>query len=306
MTRTVGICCVTLLTLVPASGSERTVPVQGRAVPALVTELSAGDPMARARAACELREIGDGALPAIQPLVGLLGDAAPIESSVCGQRWWRGEANDLTSPGEQAAAALVAIGTRAFQPVLGALRSTTWAARRNAAWALGALDDQRAVEALVETLKDREPGVREQAVWALGALDASDAVPALTGALKDPDPRVRRQAAWALGAIDDRRGAAPLVSALADEDDRTREQAAWALGALDEPSAVPALIKALGDSAPKVRQQAAWALGAIDDRRAVDGLVRALTIRAAACGSRPRGRSAPSAIRARCRAFCRR
>src|SRR6185503_3704320 len=117
----------------------------------------------------------------------------PIESSVCGRRWWRGEANDLTSPGEQAAAALVAIGTRAFQPVLSALGSTTWAARRNAAWALGALDDQRAVSALVAALKDREPGVREQVAWALGAIDDADAVPALVGALKDSDPRVRRQ-----------------------------------------------------------------------------------------------------------------
>ena len=122
---------------------------------------------------------------------------------MCNRSWWRGSADDLTSPGEQAAAALVAIGTRAFQPVLNTLRSPTWTARRNAAWALGAFDDSRAVAALIDTLKDREPAVREQVAWALGALDDKRAVSPLVAALKDADPRVRRQAAWALGAIDD-------------------------------------------------------------------------------------------------------
>ena len=126
-----------------------------------IADLVAQDPVVRARAACEMREAGDTAVDAIQPLASMLGDAAPVEAQVCSRNWWRGNPNDLTSPGEQAAAALVAIGTRAFQPVLGALRSTTWTARRNAAWALGAFDDQRAVDALVDALKDREPGVRE-------------------------------------------------------------------------------------------------------------------------------------------------
>ena len=196
---------------------------------------------------------------------------------MCGRRSWRGTADDLTSPGEQAAAALVAIGTRAFQPVLGALHSAVWIARRNAAWALGAFDDQRAVAALIDTLKDREPGVREQAAWALGALDDAGAVQALISALKDPDPRVRRQAAWALGAIDDARASSALSAALTDQDDRTREQAAWALGAIDDSTAVPALLRALTDSGDRVRKQAAWALGAIDDKRAVEGLVKALS-----------------------------
>ena len=229
----------------------------------------------RVRAACEIRELGDTAGDAMQPLVGMLGDAAPVESSVCGRRSWRGTADDLTSPGEQAAAALVAIGTRAFQPVLSSLRGPVWTARRNAAWALGAFDDERAVAALIETLKDREPGVREQAAWALGALDDSSAVPALVAALKDADPRVRRQAAWALGAIDDTRASDGLTAALTDADERTRARPHGP----SVPSTTPArsrVVRALGDAAEHVRKQAAWALGAIDDPRAVEGLVRAL------------------------------
>src|SRR3954470_15095170 len=127
---------------------------QTRNLRELIAELGASDPATRARAACDLRETGDAAADSIQPLAAMVSDASPVESLVCNRSWWRGNANDLTSPGEQAAAALVAVGTRAFEPVLKALGSTMWAARRNAAWALGALDDQRAVAALIEALKD--------------------------------------------------------------------------------------------------------------------------------------------------------
>jgi HEAT repeat protein len=54
---------------------------------------------------------------------------------------------------------------------------------------------------LIVALSDSVAGVRKQAAWALGALDDSRAVSALTKSLKDPDAGVRKQAAWALGAI---------------------------------------------------------------------------------------------------------
>jgi HEAT repeat protein len=160
-----------LLTLTSPANEYRETRAQGRTVRELIAELGASDPTARAQAACEIRELGDAAGDAIAPLVAMLGDAAPVATLVCHRSWWRGNPNDLTSPGEQAAAALVAIGSRAFDPVLNALRNTTWAARRNAAWALGAFDDQRAVTALIDALKDREAAVREQVAWALGAID---------------------------------------------------------------------------------------------------------------------------------------
>ena len=205
MVRTAIGSVLALLTLTSPLNEHRDARAQGRNVRELIAELNASDPAARARVACEIRELGDSAAEAIQPLVAMLGDAAPVEALVCNRSWWRGNPNDLTSPGEQAAAALVAIGSRAFDPVLSALRNTTWAARRNAAWALGAFDDQRAVPALIEALKDREAGVREQVAWALGALDDKQAVQSLIAALKDTDPRVRRQAAWALGNMGRRR-----------------------------------------------------------------------------------------------------
>ena len=203
---------------------------QTRSSSDLIAALAADDPVARARAACEIRAEGDAAANAIAPLVRLLADGSPVERIVCRQHWRGG--SELTTPGEQAAAALVSIGSRAFEPVLGALQQPQWLARRNAAWALGALDDPRAVSALLKALEDGEPGVRAQAAWALGAIDDPAAFDRLTLALKDADARVRKQAAWALGAIGDSRATTGLIVALKDADADVRRQAAWALGAI--------------------------------------------------------------------------
>ena len=100
------------------SGSEQA----ARTPRELTADLTAVDPAARTRAACELRELGDRAADAIAPLIALLADGAPVDGTICGQRWSRHGEKELTSPGEEAAAALAAIGTRAFQPLLAALR----------------------------------------------------------------------------------------------------------------------------------------------------------------------------------------
>lgn len=233
-----------------------------RDVSVLSKDLNAPDPETRTRAACGLRELGAAAAAAIPGLVNALGDGSPVDPTVCALRWWGGKDN-LTSPGEQAASALVSIGSRAFEPVRGALKSELWVARRNAAWAMGALADRRAVEALIAALDDSEAAVREQVAWALGALDDRTATPALLERLKDADDRVRRQAAWALGAIDDARAVDGLIGALGDKSAEVRKQAAWALGAIGDSRALPGLLPALKDADPGVRRQVAWAIGVV-------------------------------------------
>ena len=57
------------------------------------------------------------------------------------------------------------------------------------------------MEALVRALSDDNSGVREQAAWALGAIGDGRALSALLVALKDDSAGVRRQAAWAIGVI---------------------------------------------------------------------------------------------------------
>jgi HEAT repeat protein len=229
----------------------------------LAAQLTSSDPAARARAACDLRERADDAAAAIDALIALLPDAAPLERSVCGQNWWRWNPENRTTPGEQAASALVAIGGRAFDPLVRTLGHQAWFARRNAAWALGALDDIRAVGVLIPLLTDTQAAVREQTAWALGALDDRSAVPALIAGLKDVDARVRRQAAWAAGALDDRRAVDQLIVVLRDTDRTVREQAAWALGAIGDSRSVDPLLPLLKDPEPAVRRQAAWAIGVL-------------------------------------------
>jgi HEAT repeat protein len=204
---------------------------QSRSVRDMIAALGSDDAATRARAACELKGEGDLAAEAVTPLVRLMADASPVERTVCHQHWGH-NAELLTTPGELAAQALVSIGSRAMEPLLSALKQPQWVARRNAAWALGALDDSRAVKPLLTALGDREPDVRAQAAWALGALDDHAAMEPLARALKDDDARVRRQAAWALGVLGDSRATSGLIGALKDSDAGVRRQAAWALGVI--------------------------------------------------------------------------
>ncbi len=232
---------------IPSAGAAGSVRQQ--TISELSAQLEASDP--------------DRAGAAIDALIALLPDAAPLERSVCGENWWKWNPENKTTPGEQAAAVLVSIGSRAFDPLVKTLKHQAWIARRNAAWALGALDDGRAVEALIPVMKDAEPAVREQAAWALGALDDVRALPAVIDGLRDSDPRVRRQSAWAAGAIDDRGAVDRLLSVLRDRDRTVREQAAWALGAIGDSRAMNALLPVLKDPEPAVRRQAAWAIGVL-------------------------------------------
>jgi HEAT repeat protein len=257
---------VAALLLAATTSADATVdkPEQKDAAAAAVG-LTSADPIARTRAACELRELGSGAAPALGRLTAMLDDGSPVDAAVCSQRTWRhgGWLEDSTTPGEQAASALVAIGTAAYEPLTKVLAAPTWIARKNAAWALGALGNRSAIPLLARTLRDTEAPVRRRGAWALGALDSSEAVPALIEALKDSDAGVREQVAWALGAIGDRRAVDGLIGALGDAAAGVRKQAAWALGAISDSRAVAALTKSLKDPDAGVRKQAAWALGSI-------------------------------------------
>lgn len=177
------------------------IDAQRAAAAELTTQLTSPDAATRTRAACGLRKIGSEAVSALDALVAMLGDDAHVPRSVCGGPWRGGHDWLTTTPGEQAAAALTKIGGQSVDPLLRTLKHTSAAARRNAAWALGALDSQRAVAALIGALKDPDASVREQAAWALGAIGDESAIPALLDALKDVDAKVRAQAAWSLGVV---------------------------------------------------------------------------------------------------------
>jgi hypothetical protein len=156
------------------------------------------------------------AAPAIASLVALLDDDAR-SAPICREEWWMNDDEpdvagrwhplEPTTPGQEAARTLSRVGTIVFDPVLRVLPSGGGHARRNAAWVLGALRDERAVAPLITQLGDPLATVREHVVWALGAIRDERAVDPLGRIVtQDDSADVRRQSAWALGAIRDARG----------------------------------------------------------------------------------------------------
>jgi hypothetical protein len=82
MFRALNIGALALCLIAPAQGD----PIKQtgtRGVRELVADLSGADPAVRAQAACDLRNLGDAAADAIQPLVALLGDPAPVPATIC-------------------------------------------------------------------------------------------------------------------------------------------------------------------------------------------------------------------------------
>ena len=96
----------------------------------------------------------------------------------------------------------------------------------------------------------------------LGAINDEKAIPALIAALKDNNKLVRREASTAVsrmsGAVD------PLIETLADEDWKVRGAAAWALGNLGDEKAIPELEKLLDDESSFVKAGAKRAIESIN------------------------------------------
>ncbi|BCL79577.1 HEAT repeat domain-containing protein [Ktedonobacteria bacterium brp13] len=183
-----------------------------------------------------------------------------------------------------------------------ALRDTDNRARqRQAAMALGQFGDVRAVEPLIEALRDNYSGIRERAVVALGQIGDVRAVEPLIALLSDNDGWVRRQVAVALGQLRDVRAIKPLIALLSDNESWVREQVVIALGKLGWKPAnetqsawlaiaqqnwgrivslgsatVEPLIEALQGNDKQIRGHAAIGLGRLGDVRAVEPLIEAL------------------------------
>jgi HEAT repeat protein len=100
--------------------------------------LKSGRPQERAAAAYWLGQQRAAAAVAVDPLVELLGDATQINPA----QYRASRALQKLTLGEEAAAALVNIGHPSIEPLIRVLKtSPVPEARKNAAWALGALHD---------------------------------------------------------------------------------------------------------------------------------------------------------------------
>jgi len=118
---------------------------------------------------------------------------------------------------------------------------------------------------LVKALSDEDRDIRKDAASALGEIDDERAVEPLIKALSDDNWLVRSTAARVLGFFSDARAVESLIRALGDEHDDVRDDAASALGKIGDARAVVPLIKALGDEDRYVREAAKEALEKLAD-----------------------------------------
>jgi len=130
------------------------------------------------------------------------------------------------------------------------------------------VDRKEAIDALGEALRrDDNAEVRETAAWALGNLDAESAVEALTEALTAQSADLRMVAMWALGNAAPSKAPRSVLSALSDSDRGVRMLAAWTLFRIEDPETVPALEQALAREQDRdLRKAYIRVLGAIGER----------------------------------------
>ena len=124
------------------------------------------------------------------------------------------------------------------------------------------LKGEEAVDPLIDALSSRKKNIRLNAATLLGAIDDEKAIPALIATLKDNNKLVRREASTALSRMGEP-AVDPLIETLNDEDWRVRGAAAWALGNLGDEKAIPSLEKLLDDESGFVKQGAQSAIKSI-------------------------------------------
>ena len=155
---------------------------------------------------------------------------------------------------------------RAVEPLIDALKDPTSVVRSHSVTALGKIGGPQALPAVILALKTEavrsalDIGVCYRAIEALHRLGET-AAGCLIHALKHPDKAIRRKAATLLGKTEEVGAVKLLVIALKDKHPRVRSRAAHALGRIGDSSAIEPLTVAIQDTAPNVRINALHALG---------------------------------------------
>ena len=164
-------------------------------------------------------------------------------------------------------------GSAAIEPLLAALKERH-AAAEEIVTALGEINDQRSVPALIDLLASFGPE-RTAALEGLKNLCSVSSEPLLQ-ALKHENARVREGAALALGELRDIRCLQPLLDAFPDEDHTVRAAVAFALGELKDTRVVTPLARALVGANEYLYQHILRALASTGDLLAVKALATAL------------------------------
>ena len=188
-------------------------------------------------------------------------------------------AHDNAGERNSAIEALIHVGARAVDALLGILDAPDGDVRKFAVDILGNIQDSRAVPFLISKLDDPDENIGVAAAEALGKIRDPRAVDALLDCLSRYDQSwLDYAAAEALGEIGDDRALQPLIAALGRSS--LREPVLESLGKIGNVSTLTPLVKGLADSLRIVREVSVIALAAIyrksgeDDRDKIRHAVR--------------------------------
>jgi HEAT repeat protein len=158
--------------------------------------------------------------------------------------------------------------------------STSKEVREAACKALGAFGSEKAIEPLIEQLKDYNTLVVQEAARALGRLGAQRAIPMLRELLKQHDKNVRSTVIEVLGKLHDKGVVPQLIEIVrADKKSTLLRVAIDALARIASPDAVDVLARRLmqrEELSSDIRASIASALGAIGDPASIPALKEAL------------------------------
>ena len=189
-------------------------------------------------------------------------------------------------------AAIMALGERkekaAVDPLIGILTRDYPPVQSSAAFALGEIGDERAVEILMKQMKDGESDtVRINSAIAIGKIGKETAVKPLIDRLRDNKAGMRSSAALWLGKLGNEAAVEPLIEVLnsgklsgerakdsINTNEDLRKSVVLALGEIRSTEATETLNGVLTDNGEKfsVRIAAASALGKIGDPEALETL----------------------------------
>ncbi|MBU0700694.1 HEAT repeat domain-containing protein [bacterium] len=162
---------------------------------------------------------------------------------------------------------------KAIEPLIGLLKDTKSWACSSVAGALDKINPEKAIEPLIGLLKDEDSVVRLSAAEVLVEINPEKAIEPLIGLLEDGDSRVRLRAVEALGKINPEEAIEPLMGLLKDENSWVRSHAAKALVRINPEKAIEPLIGLLEDKDYDVCSEATKALGKIKSEKAIELLI---------------------------------
>jgi len=227
-----------------------------------IIRLISDDPIKRAWGAIRLGEMGAKAEAAVPYLIWVFNDCTML------RRGSPGYSYSDTSPCSEAKRAVIKIGTLAVADLIKALEFENYYNATTAARCLGPINDQRAVEPLLNALKNGGSLLKSAAAGSLIMMKAKEAVVPLIDALNDKDKSLRLTVAIGLGKFNDSRAVEPLIEALDEEEDTwVRQWIALSLGQLKDPRAIEPLIDALDDNSSSVRRNSSQALSNITGKK---------------------------------------